>query len=282
MLIVNNIKWFCIATLLVLLSCKSSRKEAEAVALPVRPGQEVLRAVAANTVPYRTLSVRASASLKPGMKNKRLSAPADLRIIRGQAIRLSLMIPIINSEVFRLTITPDSLLLIDRSHKLAVAESIDNIAKASGYALNYFNLESLFTNYLFIAGKAEVTPADFRSFAVKQEKYRAFIRPKADRNLAVTFTCDYTDRIRTTLLENADKGIRLNWDYDDFLPVKDDLTFPMKMSMLLQWPSDEASLNLSCSGVETDKEFTIDRTLPAKYSRMSLAQYLRIFEKSDE
>ena len=265
-----------LAVVLLLSSCKT-KQETGAVSMKQRNNQELLSAVLSNTVEYDKFSARLGVDLKPGQKNKKISAPATLRIIKGEALMLSFQIPILNAEMFRMVVTPDSLLLIDRRNKMYVSESLRDIRNVVNFAFEYQNLEALFTNQLFIAGKTEITPADYLLLQVKQEEYSAYITSKDNRGTTYLFTSDYTDRIRKTDIESSDKSTRMSWSYDDFVLLKDRI-FPVKMNMSLNLPSDEATMSLSYSRIELDGDFSIEFGIPKNSRRIALPQALRIID----
>ena len=265
-----------LAVVLLLSSCKT-KQETGAVSMKQRNNQELLSAVLSNTVEYDKFSARLGVDLKPGQKNKKISAPATLRIIKGEALMLSFQIPILNAEMFRMVVTPDSLLLIDRRNKMYVSESLRDIRNVVNFAFEYQNLEALFTNQLFIAGKTEITPADYLLLQVKQEEYSAYITSKDNQGITYLFTSDYTDRIRKTDIESSDKSTRMSWSYDDFVLLKDRI-FPVKMNMSLNLPSDEATMSLSYSRIELDGDFSIEFGIPKNSRRITLPQALRIID----
>ncbi|GHU88211.1 hypothetical protein FACS1894155_02640 [Bacteroidia bacterium] len=243
-----------------------------------RSNTELLSAVLSNTVTYDKFSAKLSVDLKPGQKNKGVSVPALLRIIKGKALMLSFQIPIplLNAEVFRMVVTPDSILLIDRKDKMYVAEAIRDIREVADFAFEYQNLEALFTNQMFIAGKTKITPGDYNLLKVDQEQYVAHISSRDRQGVSYTFTSDYTDRVRKTELESNGKSTRMTWLYDNFVLLQTDRIFPVKMAMVLNLPSDEANMNLSYSKIELDGDFSIEFQIPAKYKRITLSQAIKI------
>ena len=269
-----------LSVILLLSSCKT-RQETGRVSMKQRSNQELISAVLSNTVEYDKFSARLGVKLKPGLGKSTTSVPASLRIIKGEALMLSLQIPILNAEVFRMVVTPDSILLVDRKNKMYVSEALKDIRNVANFAFEYQNLEALFTNQLFIAGKTEVTPADYSLLQIKQEEYEAQITLKGDRGINYSFSSDYTDRIRRTEIESlgsfskSNKSTKMVWWYDDFELIKDRI-FPVKMKMGLKLPDDEATMDLSYSKIELDGDFSITFQIPRNSQRITLSQALEI------
>ena len=266
-----------LSVILLLSSCKTRQETAAPVAMTQRNNQELLSAVLSNTVEYDKFSAKLDTKLKQGSGKKTISSPASLRIIKGKALMLSIQPSVlgIKIEAFRMIVTPDSILLHDRINKMYASEALRDIKDVANFAFEYQNLEALFTNQFFIAGKTEITPADYRSLQVKQDEYAAHIISKDNRGTTYTFTSDYTDRIRKTEIESSNKSTRMNWSYDEFVLLKDRI-FPVKMNMVLNLPSDEASMGLSYSNIELDKDFTIEFQIPKNARRITLSQAIEI------
>ncbi len=267
--------FWLLSILLLFYSCKS-KQETGSVTMTQRDDKELVSAVLNNTIEYNKFSARLNVDLKPGLKNKGISAPASLRIIKGKALMLSFQIPILNAELFRMVITPDSILLVDRKNKMYVAETISDIRNVANFAFEYQNLEALFTNQLFVAGKTEITPADYKLFQIKQDQYTALFSSKDRQGVGYTFTSDYTDKIRKTEIESSNKSTRMTWAYDEFVLLQNDRIFPVKMNMVLNLPSDEAGMDLSYSKIDLNGDFSIEFKIPTNYKRITLSQAIKI------
>ncbi len=264
-----------LSIVLLVSSCKT-KQDSGSVAMQHRNNQELISAVVSNTVEYDKFSAKLNIELKPGQRHPEASAPASLRIIKGKAMMLSFQIPVLSVELFKMVVTPDSILIIDRKSKVYVSEAIESVSDALNFTFEYQNLEALFTNQLFIAGKTNITPDDYRSLQVKQEEYAAHISFKDMQGLIYTFTSDYTDRVRKTEIESANKFRRMSWAYDDFAVLQNNKIFPLKMNMILTLPSDEARMNLSYSKIELNGDFSIDLSIPRNYRRITLSDAVKI------
>jgi hypothetical protein len=267
-----------LSVILLFISCKS-KQEIAPVAMIQKNDTELLSSVLSNVVEYDKFSAKLNIDIKPGQKNKSVSVPASLRIIKGQALMLSFQIPILNVEMFKMIVTPDSILLVDRKNKMYAAETLQDIKSLANFAFEYQNLEALFTNQLFIAGKSEIIPEDYHLFQIRQEEYTAYITSKDQQGLTYTFTSDYTGRIRNTEIENSGKSVRMTWSYDDFVLLQNDRIFPVKMKMLLNLPTDEVNMNLSYSKLELEKDFSIEFKIPTNYKRITLSHAIKIINK---
>ena len=258
-----------IGSLFFITSCKTTKK-ATTKSYEAKEAKELFSLVADNSLEYQTFSGKMKASVRLGKNNVDINA--YLRIIKDEKLQLSLQMPILG-EMFKLAISKDSLILIDRMNKQFVAESMQDIKQTSSFDFNLNNLQALFTNQLFLAGKPAVTTADFQLFTINQEKEQAFLTAK-DKYINYTFTVDYTDHIKNSMMTGNSGKTTMNWSYDNFSPLENKRLFPMQMGMNLNSSTNKLSLNLAFSKIDLDKDIEIDFNIPKKYNRITLAQAL--------
>ena len=257
-----------ICPLFFITSCKTTKE----TAMKSYEARELFSLVADNGLEYQTFSGKMKASLRAGKND--IDINAYLRIIKDEKLQLSFQMPILG-EMFKFAVSKDSLILIDRINKRFVAESMQDIKQTSSFDFNLYNLQALFTNQLFLAGKPAVTTADFQLFTVNQEKEQAFLTAK-DKYINYTFTVDYTDRIRNSMMTGNSGNATMNWSYDNFSLLENKSLFPMQMGVNLNSSTNKLSLNLAFSKIDLDKDIDIDFNIPKKYNRITLAQALTL------
>lgn len=265
--------------LLFITSCKSSKETAVSIALTEKSKVERLGLITSHSLQYNTFNSSLKFSIKPGQKSKNTTVDAQLRIIKDQAIQLSLRMPLLGTEAFRMVISPDSIIVVDRIHKLYVAESMERIKSLATFDFDFYSLQALFSEHLFIAGKKEVTPTDYASFSIKESEYNAYISNKDRQQIEYLFTSDYTNRILSTEMNSKKGETSMLWKYDDFRPASNNQLFPMKMKMDLNLPNDIVNMNLSFSKVEVNNDFSINFSIPNKYEQITLEHVVKMVKK---
>ena len=85
---------------------------------------------------------------------------------KDEVIRLQLLIPIIRSEVGRIEFTKDYVLFIDRIHKQYVKAKYNDVAFLKNNGINFYSLQALFWNQLFIPGQQRVGEHNLTQFKV--------------------------------------------------------------------------------------------------------------------
>ena len=96
--------------------CKTTR-QATSVALSKMEKEERIASIQYQTIPFNTLSSSLRFSIKPGMEKSTTTANALLRIVKDKIVQISLRIPILGTEVARISITPAQITIIDRTGK---------------------------------------------------------------------------------------------------------------------------------------------------------------------
>ncbi len=277
----NNIIRVCfpvagilVFSLTLLMSCKSKKEAASATAVQTT---NVLEAVSANMVHYNTLSANFKAQIRFGKNNKKMTVPATLRMIKNEKLQLSFQIPLLGVEAYRLIISADSLLLIDRLNKAYVAESLGSMKEKTNFAYELSNLQALLSSQLFLPGIADLTEKDWPQFRVEQSQDHAFIYTVDKQKIHYNFTAIHY-KIRSIEMSNTARTTTLSCSYDRYAKASDNQLFPMEMKFLLKLPDDQLSGDFSFSSVEIDKQISVDFSIPVKYQRITLAQVIHLIQ----
>jgi hypothetical protein len=266
-----------IAILTLVNSCKTS-KNADQIALTKMSVSERIDMLRYQAVPYNTLSSSLRFSLKTGNKAKNTSVDAQLKIKKDEIIQLSLRIPLLGSEAAKISITPEKIIFIDRLNKQYFAESMETIQELSPFDFDYYSLQALFTNHLFIAGKQTITEDDYASFKLNEDAYSITVSNTDSKKINYDFVSDFTSRILKTEMYKDKQQIDLNWFYKDFGLTSDKKLFPMKMNLELTIPGDLITMNLAFSTVDINSEFSLDVSIPAKYRQITLDQLTKLIQ----
>ena len=277
----SKVKYFLILLLLLAVSCKSSKEAAPVIpaVLSSMTTQERISSIIQSGIQYNNLSSNLKLTVRPGRNHKETSVDAQLRIIKNEALQISLRIPILGSEAVRILITPDNVLIIDRLNKQYLYETMQDFHTQMPFDFNYYNMEALFTNQLFIAGKKEISPADYAGFQIREDKLRAHISYSDKQKILYNFESDYTHRIQTTRMEQKTGSAFLQCNYTDWEIISNNRTFPMTLNLQLHTPDEIYNLNCSYKSVVVNTNFTIDYNIPNNYRKVTLQQVFRLIEQ---
>jgi hypothetical protein len=255
-------------------ACKSS-KTISRVALSEKSKNERLDLITNLAPRYETLSSNLNCSIKMGKNSKKMNIDGQLKMTKNRAIQLSLKIPILG-EAFRLTLTPDKIIVIDRINKQYLVESMQYIQQQAPFDFDFYNFQSLLSNQLFIAGKSRINTEDYDSFQIHEDAYSAQIKNTDAHDTGYTFTTNHTHRILDTQISKTTENTRIAWTYSNFEPVGDKGSFPMNMKMELTFPDNVIEMNLSFKTLSFDRTLNINDDYPGKYKQINLPEILKI------
>jgi hypothetical protein len=267
-------------SLLLLGGCKTSKKAgAPAVSERTKAHNEFFDSMRENAFRYQTLTARLNLELTvPG---KELSSRVDLKMVKDSALQLSVQ-PILGIELFRIELSTDSVKVIDRMNKRYAVEGYGGLKDQIALVFNFYNLQALFTNHLFIPGEQEISARQYGRFQLKQERSRAEIRIKDAMKLCYTFLADGGEKLLSTHIADESERYALQWTYDDFRLAEEQL-FPMMMSA--QFLTDgvpEGGIRIHFSRLQPNVPVNMEFSVPAKYKQTTLAEMVKGLSRSDK
>lgn len=270
---------FAIMFAIVFAGCKSKKNIISTDGSVVLKSQEqLLDDALAAQLNYKTISGKVSLELIRGDQTSGMKVNSQLKLIKDKEIQLSLRAPFINSEVFRVNITPDSVFVIDRLSKKYAAEDIKELSNQKNIQFNYNNMQALFTNALFVPGKNIVEKKDYGSFSTTMQGGMFYLLTKDKKGIQYHFAIDANDRVSSTNIVGNTNDYALLWSYKDFVK-ESGYTYPSLMQADVSIKKKRVKLNMLFSSLEFDKDISIDNSLPNRYERVSVLDILKNYIK---
>ncbi|GAB6008158.1 lipoprotein insertase outer membrane protein LolB1 [Dysgonomonas reticulitermitis] len=258
-------------SLLLVSGCKSKKTLTTGGELTNKTHKEVVADALKSEINFRTITSKGSIELKSGSSSNKV--PAVFKIIKDSVLQVSLRIPIIGGEALRMDMTPENIVIIDRIKKQYFSENFKDSEFLKQLDFNFYNLQALFTNKLFVPGKQEVEYNDYNNFVVNVANELYMLQTKGKGSLSYNFAVDATDHIVSTLIYNEKQNLSLQWSYTDF--IKDnELTYPTSMQAKIEVVKKRADINISYNKLEIDKDFSVDTSIPSKYAKVSFKDLL--------
>lgn len=252
--------------------CKSVRKVGTVEAGGAKAHTEFFTLMQEQAFKYETLTARLNVDLN--LPDNKMSSRVDLKMVKDSAFQLSVQ-PLLGIEVFRAEISVDSVKVIDRMNKRYVADNYANLKGQTPIEFNFYNLQALFTNHLFLPGQQGISPKQYHRFKLKQEGPAAEIQVKDVMGLLYTFLADGEEKVLSTSITDPSDRYALQWDYADFRQA-DGQPFPMKMEVqVMKDGASQGGITLHFSRMQTDVPVKMDFSIPVKYKRITLAQIIR-------
>ncbi len=272
----------CLTTLTIVLllsGCKSVKRVGTKEAGEAKAHQEFFDSMKEQAFQYTTLTARLNAEIT--MPDKELSSRVDLKMVKDSAFQLSVM-PIFGIELFRIEFSRDSVKLLDRMNKRYVAEGYERMKGKLPVDFNFYNLQALFTNRIFLPGEQEITPENYHRFKLDQEGPKAVAKTRDILSLLYTFVADGEEKLLSFHVTDKDEVYNLYWDYKDFRLIGKQ-PFPMLMDIrLVAGNEQQGKVVLSFGRIEPDVPVNLDFTIPSKYNRITFEQAIKGLTNSKE
>lgn len=268
----NKILTLFLLFALILTGCKSTKKVGTVEPGTAKAHNEFFTLMEEQAFRYQTLSARLNVDLN--LPGNNLSSRVDLKMVKDSAFQLSVQ-PFLGIEIFRIEISVDSIKVIDRMNKRYVADNYANLKGQTPIEFNFYNLQALFTNRLFLPGQQDISPKQYNRFKLTQEGAEAEIQAKDAIGLLYTFIADGEEKILATRISAPSDTYSLQWDYTDFR-LSGKQIFPMKMdAQVMANGTSQGGITLNFSRLQTDVPVNMEFSIPAKYNRITLAQIIK-------
>ena len=270
-------------SVLLLVSCKSSKTIIQGGSGMLLTGEEQLEAVIENTPVFDSFSSRLRMTIP--LKKGDYTINGTLKMQRDELIQISLLVPIIRTEAARIEISPENILVIDRMNKRYAYVPVAELREIFHTEVDFPMLQSFFTNSIFLPGKYSLSRKDYSSFqAQPHEKDGVQPSRKSSEFIYSFLTSLESNRLVSSSIETHSSSYRLQWEYDNFIPVGQ-TTFPSKMTVLIGKKNDLSRTTFELSRIELSSNTSEPAgksgsgTLPpARYEQIQLSDILKMLE----
>lgn len=267
----------CVAMLLAVASCKSSKKAVREGSSARKGHTEFFEKLEQDAFRFETLTARMKVNLD--LPDNSMGSRVNLKMVKDEAFQLSVQ-PFLGIEVVRIWVSTDSIIVLDRMNKRYVAEDLAALKGQTPIDFNFYNLQALFTNRIFLPGAQTVTEKDYRRFSLKQADGNAQVSVKDALGLIYRFVVDRENKLTETFITEKSEKYSVQWNYRDFRVV-DKQIFPMQMNVsVITDGKTQGGMEFNFNRVELNKPVTFDHAIPAKYTRMTFAQIVKSLTRS--
>ena len=258
-----------------LYSCKTGQKMTQAESpLTEKTDSELFKDILYKELHFDTFSSKLNMTISTGTKT--ISSKGNLRIINNEALQVSVQ-PLFGIEMFRLYVQPEYFIILDRMNKRYVKESFSDLEENSPIGFNFYTLQSLFTNNLFVPEQSKVSQQDYKKFKYSEtpENYHLSSRDKKSQ-IDYAFSVNGNDQITLTQLYLPRKAYSLQWNYDQF-SLLDSLFFPIEMKIVASTQKQKLDTSLSLSDINLNNPLTLETEIPGSYTKVELSEVLKMF-----
>lgn len=194
-----------------------------------------------------------------------VSVSGTLRMKRDDVVQLSATV--LGMEVGRVEFSPEDVLIIDRFNGRYVRAAYDRVSFLRNAGLNFYALQALFWNELFVPGKTSVSTADLQRFKSSVSGGHTLLllddAPKLDYRFLTITESATIDRLTVESKEGATRG-KLIWKYDNFTTLNGK-PFPTQMSVNVSGVGKDGGLVLTLSKLNNAADWQSHTTPSSKY-----------------
>lgn len=240
---------------------------------------DFVRKVSDNAVYTQNIVSKISFSIDAFGKD--IAVDGKLSMRKNEVIRIVLM-PLGLMEVGRLEFTPDYVLLVNRIDKEYVKAKYSDVDFMKNNGLNFYTLQSLFWNELFVPGKQTLSDTMLKNFDVDfVSKQQNKVSLETDN---LIFTWDVNPS--TTKIDNANVeyghdtsfASNVSWKYSDFTAVGNK-QFPSNQTISVSSRAlrsgEKMSVGIKMKKVTTDSDWESLSTISDRYRQVSVDDILR-------
>ena len=233
-----------------------------------------LKAVVDNAPEFDEFSAKMRLALSSGSED--ISVGGSIKMKRDEAIQLSLVaVGIV--EAARIELTPKRLLVLDRIGRRYVEVKYDDLPFFKQSKVDFYTLQALFWNELFLPGVKHVEKGDIQNFDVTRGEPQVTLTAEKGKRLSYSFLTALANglleesRIHVNLKE--ENNYQLNWVYGHFLAL-DGKSFPTRMNLALQGTIKPMKASFEFSRCDTKAEYT-PLTIPKRYKDVAATDILK-------
>jgi len=267
----NSISVF-ISCLILCISCKTTKqinkaiqtKEAVEVVIDknaedsIRKVNETFGQFKKNNIDFKTFSAKIKVE-STGSKGKNPDITAVVKIVKDSAIWISLSASIINVEVFRVFITKDSVVLVNKQEKEVQYRSLDYLQDVTEIPFDYKTLQDLIIgNPIFIGDSIQSYREvnDRILMSTLNRFFKNLFTITIDSKLMVHSKMDDVDVLRNRTADIT---------YDDYELMNG--IFFSKSRQISVSETTKLDVNLIFKQYEFNKEFSLTFNVPKNYIR---------------
>jgi len=250
---------FFVTLIVFFTACKSKQSVVPQMTTGKTKNTELIQKVRLNEPQFSTANV-SKMSLYLNLDGRTFNVSASCKIRTDSAMHISIQ-PALGIEMFKLEITPDSILAFDKINKRLYATDFKLFETKFGLTVNYFDLQSLISNRLFTVGSAE-----FSEDKCTIEALDDLLSKIIYKNDKITQTTEINNqlRIQKTELKSNTSDYVMAVDYSEFSPI-DGIVFPQKIKLKALSKKHAMNCDFSISRVVFNNRIGFSSIDPARY-----------------
>ena len=281
MKISSILKVAVLALPLFMASCHVHKKAVKDTPQPVVSAESMeqtafLEKVNDNTSKPQFVTSKLKFSIEYGPQQ--VSLTGNLKMKRDDVIQLQLM-AFGFVEAGRIEFTKDYVLIIDRINKQFLKAPYNYVDFLRNSGINFFTLQALFWNELFVPGRQSVDKEALEKFSTNMDAEDVVITLDEGKMNYSWLANNKSGRIKMANIAYRDQlkgNTQLNWDYKEFTRMGS-IAFPSNMGIALTTPESEIKLGIRLNYLKNESDWATRTKVSDKYREVTVDQILRRF-----
>ena len=280
MKISNILKVAVVAFPLFMASCHTHKNAVKEAPQPVTPEvleqSAFLEKVNDNATKAQFVTSKLKFSIEYGPQQ--VSLTGNLKMKRDDVIQLQLM-AFGFVEAGRIEFTKDYVLIVDRINKQFLKAPYNYVDFLRNSGINFFTLQALFWNELFVPGRQSVDKEALEKFSTNMDAEDVVITLDEGKMNYSWLANNKSGRIKMANIAYRDQlkgNTQLNWDYKEFTRMGS-IAFPSNMGIALTTPESEIKLGIRLNYLKNESDWATRTKVSDKYREVTVDQILRRF-----
>ena len=280
MKISNILKVAVVAFPLFMASCHTHKNAVKEAPQPVTPEvleqSAFLEKVNDNATKAQFVTSKLKFSIEYGPQQ--VSLTGNLKMKRDDVIQLQLM-AFGFVEAGRIEFTKDYVLIVDRINKQFLKAPYNYVDFLRNSGINFFTLQALFWNELFVPGRQSVDKEALEKFSTNMDAEDVVITLDEGKMNYSWLANNKSGRIKMANIAYRDQlkgNTQLNWDYKEFTRMGS-IAFPSNMGISLTTPESEIKLGIRLNYLKNESDWATRTKVSDKYREVTVDQILRRF-----
>ncbi len=211
-----------------------------------------------NSIYFKTFSAKIRLEIDDS-KGKKPDLLANIRMIKDSAIWISISASILNIEVFRVLITKDSVILLNKQEKEVQYRSINYLQEITEIPFDFKTLQNLLLGNPIFYNDSNISVRKFEEFLLVSSMNKDF------KNLLTISTTDNTLKHSKLDDVNVARNRTADFTYDSYANISD-----FKFSTYRQIIASEKNkldIRMNFKQFEFNKELSVYFSIPKNYKK---------------
>ena len=211
-----------------------------------------------NFIDFKTFSAKIKLEIDDS-KGKKPDLVANLRMIKDSAIWISISASILNIEVFRVLVTKDSVILLNKQEKEVQYRSINYLQEITEIPFDYNTLQNLLIGNPIFYNDSNITVRKFEQFLLVSSKNKDF------KNLLTISTLDNTLQHSKLDDVNMERNRTADFTYDSYANINEGKFSSYRQ--IIASEKNKLDVRMNFKQFEFNKELSVNFSIPKNYKK---------------